>query len=840
MINFREKLGAASVAIKPTDPITIYQQLDRASDKGPLRPSQLAVLTNWHSNFRSEKDVIVKMHTGQGKTLTGLLILKSKLNEGIGPAVYLCPNNQLVDQTVKQAKQFGIEACVADGELPSDFIDGEKILITSVQKLFNGLTRFRLGAQSQPVGAIVLDDCHSCIDSIRDSCTITIPKSHPAYSPIVDLFELELRSQGAGTFEEIKNDSYNSFLPVPYWGWFDHYDAVLSILAKHASTDALRFQWPLLKDHLKHCSCVVSGERLEIASNTPPLGLFGSYSRALHRVFMSATVTNDAFLVKGLGVKQKAIENPLIDKETRWSGEKLILIPSLVNSLLKREDIISVFGQSDAKRKFGVVVLAPSFRIAKSWPDANLADSKTATTYAEHLRDGLFEKTIVFANRYDGIDLPDQACRILILDSKPAGESLIDKWTESCRIGSTAQLTKIARTIEQGLGRSVRGEKDYSVILIIGSDIVSLVRARSTAKFFSSQTQLQIQIGVEAASFAREEVQDKGKQSIDAIHELIQSCLKRDEGWKEFYRQRMDKIELSDAPNLSLQMFTLELAAEDAFQKDDPDLAVKSIQDLLDKYTPNESDKGWYLQEMGRLSYFKDKEQSNKFQISAHKKNQLLLKPKHGMQVEPLSAIGYRRISCLIEWLKQFSSASEMLLEIDSILSDLRFGVDADKFELALDKIGTALGFLTQRPDKQLKEGPDNLWMLKDGEYLLMECKSEVLQGRTAVNKGETGQMNNSIAWFRKAYPGANSTNLLIIPTRSLQKGAGFVDNVSIMNSPKLQAFVKNIETFYRSFKHSDLQDLSDHRIQTQMIACHLVVDDILELYSQAPNQAPS
>ena len=34
-----------------------------------------------NGNLRSEMDVIVKMHTGQGKTLIGLLILKSKLNE---------------------------------------------------------------------------------------------------------------------------------------------------------------------------------------------------------------------------------------------------------------------------------------------------------------------------------------------------------------------------------------------------------------------------------------------------------------------------------------------------------------------------------------------------------------------------------------------------------------------------------------------------------------------------------------------------------------------------------------------------------------------------------------
>ena len=62
----------------------IYDGLDRASDKGPLRPAQKAILAEWHEHRRDSKDVIVKMHTGQGKTLIGLLILQAKLNEDLG------------------------------------------------------------------------------------------------------------------------------------------------------------------------------------------------------------------------------------------------------------------------------------------------------------------------------------------------------------------------------------------------------------------------------------------------------------------------------------------------------------------------------------------------------------------------------------------------------------------------------------------------------------------------------------------------------------------------------------------------------------------------------------
>ena len=91
MVDFKKKRLAASQK-RPVDPIEIYGRLDRASDKGPLRAAQERVLQEWHRSRRAATDVILKLHTGQGKTLLGLLMLQSKLNELDGRALYLCPN----------------------------------------------------------------------------------------------------------------------------------------------------------------------------------------------------------------------------------------------------------------------------------------------------------------------------------------------------------------------------------------------------------------------------------------------------------------------------------------------------------------------------------------------------------------------------------------------------------------------------------------------------------------------------------------------------------------------------------------------------------------------------
>ena len=81
------------------------------------------------------------------------------------------------------------------------------------------------------------------------------------------------------------------------------------------------------------------------------------------------------------------------------------------------------------------------------------------------------------------------------------------------------------------------------------------------------------------------------------------------------------------------------------------------------------------------------------------------------------------------------------------------FGAKAEKFEQALDEISRALGFAGERPDKEWKEGPDNLWALDDTQYILWECKSEVEIARSDINKREAEQMNRSSAWFEKHYP---------------------------------------------------------------------------------------
>jgi hypothetical protein len=258
MIDFKKKLGLKSIE-KKVNPIEIYDSLDRRSETGPLRPIQKEVLEEWWKNRKDDKDNILKLHTGQGKTLIGLLILQSKLNNKKGPCLYVCPNKYLVEQTRQQADRFGVKhtSIGKDNSLPDEFLNSEKILITHVQKVFNGKSIFGIGGKSTKVNTILLDDSHACIDSMSESFKIKVEKEHDLYKKLIQLFEDDLKDQGEGTFLEIQDKESEStdFLSVPYWSWQDKKSEVLEIIYKNNKDNAVKFAWPLLKDSIENCQC---------------------------------------------------------------------------------------------------------------------------------------------------------------------------------------------------------------------------------------------------------------------------------------------------------------------------------------------------------------------------------------------------------------------------------------------------------------------------------------------------------------------------------------------------------------------------------------------------------
>lgn len=830
MVDFKKKLQKAQIA-KATDPKEIYATLDRTGAAGPtLRPSQQVVLDDWYQKHRKDKDVIIKLHTGEGKTLVGLLLLQSKINMNEGPCLYIAPNKQLAQQVTKDADKFGIkyETIPQDiNMLPIDFKSGKKLLITYVQKVFNGKTIFGLDRQSVDVNTILLDDSHACIEAIRSSFTLRIKRDCSLYKDLLNLFRDDLKHQGPGDFLQIENSSRSSaLLQIPYWAWLDKLDEVQQFIYDYVTDSedsGLYFAWPLLQNSLDICSAFVTSAGMEIVPDCSMIQRFNSFTGAKQRVMMSATTQDDSFFIKGLGISKEAILSPLTNKANRWSGEKMILFPTLIDESLNSQAIREWVCNITMP---GVVVLVSSFQQTAFYESRGCIVANNSNM--EQVLTGLTNKAInhpvVFVNRYDGVDLADDRCRLLIIDSLPYFDSLSDRYEQSCREFSDQIYTKIAQKVEQGIGRSVRSEKDYSVIIIIEDELVHFVKGAKSQRYFSKQTAKQIEIGDDVTDSVKEEM--TGAKPIKAFVGVIGQCLKRDENWKQYYDEQMGAIELCNEDHPYLDVIEKEYQAECALYKKDFKTAYDQYQEIVNSNT-NLQEKGWYQQLLAKCMWHIQRTGYEKIQNKAHDNNNYLLMPINA----PYKKTGFIQTSSMeqiIRKIQSFNEYFEFKIEVERILSCLIIGVSANKFERAVQDLGNLLGFESTRPDKQYKSGPDNLWHYSNNHYLLFECKSEKMQNSVEITKDEIGQMSNHIAWFKDNYGKDETVKYIFIhPVSNISKLADIDTSIYAITSEGLDKLKENVRGFVQEFERTEFQSISNEQVYSALKAHKLDIGSL-------------
>ena len=424
MVNFKEL--AHQKELNPiVEPRNLFQTLRLNKTFEYLRDVQGDVLDEWYEH-RNRRDIVIKMNTGSGKTLVGLLLLRSRLNEGKGPALYLCPNNHLVSQVRNEADKLGIKHVDFDENnlFPPEFHESTGVLITNVQKLFNGRSVFRVADRLDPiaVGTILIDDAHTCINIVKDQFTATFAKSSEIGERLSNLFQNSLKHQSAALLADINQNKRDVYLRVPYWSWQANLQEVVNIFSEKSDCAELRFVWPFLKmgEVLANAIATVSGDKFEVAPKAVPISLVPSFDDAQHRIYMSATLVDDAALVKDFAADPKLIKKPIRPKIEGDIGERLIITPSLIDPKIEEANTIDLVSEIRCAHNANAVVLVPSNNRAKMWSSADTlvvpgmqisdAISRLTTTTGN---------TAVFANRYDGVDLPDDACRVLVIDDLP-------------------------------------------------------------------------------------------------------------------------------------------------------------------------------------------------------------------------------------------------------------------------------------------------------------------------------------------------------------------------------------------------------------------------------------
>jgi hypothetical protein len=352
---------------------------------------------------------------------------------------------------------------------------------------------------------------------------------------------------------------------------------------------------------------------------------------------------------------------------------------------------------------------------------------------------------------------------------------------------------------------------------------------------FSAQTRQQIEIGTKIVDFANEDNQDTSNISSNnfaVVLELLNQVIKRDDAWKEFYKEEMEKIVLENVESSIIADLRNERDAEKYFFFGQYEQACKKMQQIADKFNTSPQERGWYLQSLARMKYNLSKTESNDIQKNAFLSNHFLLKPQSGVSYKKINIFEDNRIKNIRAWINKLENNQELLLTVDNILSDFSFSVEADKFEQSVEDIGKMLGFTSQRPDKEYRTGPDNLWCGVKNEYIFYECKSEVSFERIDITKAEAGQMNTHCGWFEREYGNTvRVKRVLIHPTKKLSYFGDFTHEVKIMRANKLKELKLNILSFFKEFLKHNIGDVTDSTMSTYLATHKLDFNSLFDGY---------
>ena len=407
MLDFEALVGTNEGINGIIEPRQIFTTLERHPRFKFPSANQGEVLDKWFER-RMRVDNTIKMNTGSGKMLIGLLALQSCLNEKIGPAIYVTPDNYLVSQVLKEAEDLGISATNDINHV--GFLSGTAILVSNIDKLVNGKSLFGVGAAGVriPLGSVVIDDAHACLDAVADQFSIDLPKSHAAHAALLELFADDLKKYSQIGWIEVERNDPQSLMAVPFWAWQDQSEKVIATLDANRESQQLRFSWPLLKGIIPQCTCVFGANALQIKPRCLPISQIPAFDRAKRRIYMTATLADDGILITHLDADPAAIVDPIKPKGAGEIGDRMIVAPQEVNPEITDEDVRDLAKEISAHHN--VVVLVPSFARAKFWEgfaDQTLSRDTIAegVTALKKKHVGL----VVLVNRYDGVDLPEEA-----------------------------------------------------------------------------------------------------------------------------------------------------------------------------------------------------------------------------------------------------------------------------------------------------------------------------------------------------------------------------------------------------------------------------------------------
>jgi hypothetical protein len=494
---------------------------------------------------------------------------------------------------------------------------------------------------------------------------------------------------------------------------------------------------------------------------------------------MTATLADDSVLVTHFNASADAVRKPIAPVTASDIGDRMILVPQELNKDAGDDEVKALVNKMSASHN--VVVIVPSHRRAEYWADvakmtlaasSNNLNSGIAKLRAGHV--GL----VVLVNRYDGIDLPQSACRILVVDGLPDVRRKIERIEQSVLGGSEQITSQYIQRIEQGMGRGIRSNEDYCVVVLMGRSLTGMLYAENALEKFTPATRAQLDLSEQLAK------QLRGKP-IAELESAMDVCLNRERQWVSASKGAL--VKLRSKPEGTVRSLAVNLRqAFDAAEIRDYQRAASLIQEAVNA-TTDKREKGWLKQLLAEYTNHFNPVEAQQLLKAALVDNRKVLKPIEGIAYSKLMTSAVNQAKQCSEYLvNRYGNGNKIILAMNAILEDLDFIPDtASRFEEELKELAFFIGFKGQRPENEVGKGPDDLWEVGSLKYFVIEAKN----GATTdtISKDYCNQLGGSMNWFTGMYGGScEATPILVHPSKVFEYASSPHPKTRIIDETKL------------------------------------------------------
>jgi hypothetical protein len=517
----------------PESPEQLFYKLGgRAKSHGYLRGPQQDVLREFNDKFKNVADLALELPTGTGKTTAGLLIAEWRRLAGQKVA-FLCLTNQLASQVIEEGKRLGIACADLRGTKETRDVAEEAkyrtkaaVAVTTYSNLFN------VNPVIRDADLLIFDDAHGGEQFVSSMWTVSIKRHTDAqlFNDVLSALSPAMTStQIAGVFDNTAPVGVVDQADVQH-----HPECIERLESVLGETDHnSRYAWSQIKHHPESCFFLVSAHEISIRPFISPTHTHDPFRHAKQRLYMSATLGGGSDLLRAYGIQKIEI---LRSQSAQW-GRRYIFVPSLYCT---EEDSYAFFGQLWKKiNPQRAVLLSPSDRILTDSFDKIAA--ATAKQPERRMSSAISESLTTFTNstnviltlagRYDGLDLPDDQCRLLVLSGSPVAINLLERHLSE-RWKLTALFRRRERTrLIQGMGRCTRNATDFALIFLMGQALADSATSSTFLEEFPPELAAELTWGLEQSQLTKSAPNDfidmalglvtDRKQANDAISTIV-------------------------------------------------------------------------------------------------------------------------------------------------------------------------------------------------------------------------------------------------------------------------------------------------------------------------------